>query len=62
MTTYSSFSIGIKAKNATRLASSLRNSGVLSGVPTIVINGKYKLNRTRDKELNIQNMFYLYDR
>jgi|TARA_B100001939_G_scaffold87686_1_gene75127 thiol:disulfide interchange protein DsbA len=62
MTMYSSFSVGIKAKNATRLVNNLGNSGVFSGVPTVVINGKYKLNRTRDTELNIQNMFYLYDR
>ena len=62
MSLFNSFSVGIKANNATRLVNNLSNSGIFVGVPTVVINGKYKLNRGRDTEVNIQNMFFLYDK
>ena len=62
MNLFNSFSVGIKANNATRLVNNLSNSGIFVGVPTVVINGKYKLNRGRDTEVNIQNMFFLYDK
>jgi hypothetical protein len=39
----------------------LANAGVLEGVPTIVINGKYKFRRTGDVQRNIDNMLFLYD-
>ena len=31
------------------------------GVPTIIINGKYKFRRTADFQKNIDNMLFLYD-
>ena len=61
MNVYNSFGIGIKAQNALRTVRSLANAGVLEGVPTIVINGKYKLRRTGDVQRNIDNMLFLYD-
>ena len=39
----------------------LANAGVLEGVPTIIINGKYKFRRTGDVQRNIDNMLFLYD-
>ncbi len=61
MNVYNSFGIGIKAKNALRTVMELGNAGVLEGVPTIVINGKYKFKRTADVQKNIDNMLFLYD-
>ena len=61
MNVYNSFGIGIKAQNALRTVRSLANAGVLEGVPTIVINGKYKFKRTADVQRNIDNMLFLYD-
>ena len=61
MNVYNSFGIGIKAQNALRTVRSLANAGVLEGVPTIVINGKYKFRRTGDVQRNIDNMLFLYD-
>ena len=61
MNVYNSFGIGIKAQNALRTVRSLANAGVLEGVPTIVINGKYKFRRTADVQRNIDNMLFLYD-
>ena len=61
MNVYNSFGIGIKAQNALRTVRSLGNAGVLEGVPTIVINGKYKFRRTADVQRNIDNMLFLYD-
>ena len=61
MNVYDSFGIGIKAQNALRTVRSLANAGVLEGVPTIVINGKYKFRRTGDVQRNIDNMLFLYD-
>ncbi len=61
MNIYNSFGIGIKAQNALRTVRSLANAGVLEGVPTIVINGKYKFRRTADVQRNIDNMLFLYD-
>ena len=61
MNVYNSFGIGIKAQNALRTVRNLADSGVLEGVPTIVINGKYKLRRTGDVQRNIDNMLFLYD-
>ena len=60
MNVYNSFGIGIKAQNALRTVRSLANAGVLEGVPTIVINGKYKFRRTGDVQRNIDNMLFLY--
>ena len=61
MNVYNSFGIGIKAQNALRTVRSLANAGVLEGVPTIVINGKYKFRRTGDVQRNIDNMLFLDD-
>ena len=61
MNVYNSFGIGIKAQNALRTVRALANAGVLEGVPTIVINGKYKFRRTGDVQRNIDNMLFLYD-
>ena len=61
MNVYNSFGIGIKANNALRTVRDLGNAGVLEGVPTIIINGKYKFRRTADVQKNIDNMLYLYD-
>jgi len=61
MNVYNSFGIGIKAKNALRKVRELGNAGVLEGVPTIIINGKYKFRRTADVQKNIDNMLFLYD-
>ena len=61
MNVYNSFGIGIKAQNALRTVRGLANAGVLEGVPTIVINGKYKFRRTGDVQRNIDNMLFLYD-
>ena len=61
MNVYNSFGTGIKAQNAIRTVRSLGNAGVLEGVPTIVINGKYKFRRTGDVQRNIDNMLFLYD-
>jgi thiol:disulfide interchange protein DsbA len=61
MNVYSSFGTGIKAKNALRTVRELGNAGVLEGVPTILINGKYKFRRTADAQKNISNMLFLYD-
>ena len=61
MNVYNSFVIGIKAQNALRTVRALANAGVLEGVPTIVINGKYKFRRTGDVQRNIDNMLFLYD-
>ena len=58
---YNSFGIGIKAQNALRTVRNLANAGVLEGVPTIIINGKYKFRRTGDVQRNIDNMLFLYD-
>ena len=61
MNVYNSFGIGIKAQNALRTVRGLANAGVLEGVPTIVINGKYKFRRTGDVQRNIDNKLFLYD-
>jgi len=61
MNVYNSFGIGIKATNALRKVRELGNAGVIEGVPTIIINGKYKFRRTADVQKNIDNMLFLYD-
>ena len=61
MNVYNSFGIGIKAKNALRKVRELSNAGVIEGVPTIIINGKYKFRRTVDVQKNIDNMLFLYE-
>ena len=61
MEVYNSFGVGLKSKNALRLVNSLANSGVFDGVPTVIVNGKYKVIRGRDVEKNILNIIYLSD-
>ena len=61
MQVYNSFGVGLKAKNALRLVNSLGNAGVFDGVPTVIVNGKYKVKRGRDIEKNILNIIYLSD-
>ena len=61
MEVYNSFGVGLKAKNALRLVNSLSNSGVFDGVPTVIVNGKYKVRRGRDIEKNISTIIYLSD-
>ena len=61
MEVFNSFGVGLKAKNALRLVNSLGNSGVFDGVPTVIVNGKYKVIRGRDVEKNIFNIIYLSD-
>ena len=51
----------LKAKNALRLVNSLGNAGAFDGVPTVIVNGKYKVIRGRDVEKNILNIIYLSD-
>ena len=61
MEVYGSFGVGLKAKNALRLVNSLGNAGSFDGVPTVIVNGKYKVIRGRDVEKNILNIIYLSD-
>jgi len=61
MEVYSSFGVGLKAKNAIRLVNSLGNAGVFDSVPTVIVNGKYKVIRGNDVEKNIFNIIYLSD-
>ena len=61
MDAYNSFGVGLKAKNALRLGKKLNDAGVFEGVPTVIVNGKYRVIRGRDVEKNIQNIIYLYD-
>ena len=43
MDTYKSFGVGLKAKNAIRLVNALGSAAVFDGVPTVIVNGKYKV-------------------
>ena len=61
MNVYSSFGIGIKAMNALRKVRELSSAGVMEGVPSIYINGRYKFKRSADVQNNINNMLSLYD-
>ena len=61
MYAFNSFGVGLKAKNALRLGKKLSDAGVFEGVPTVIVNGKYRVIRGRDVEKNIQNIIYLYD-
>ena len=62
MDTYKSFGVGLKAKNAIRLVNALGSAAVFDGVPTVIVNGKYKVIRGRDVEKNILNIIYLTDK
>ncbi len=62
MDTYRSFGVGLKAKNAIRLVNALGSAAVFDGVPTVIVNGKYKVIRGRDVEKNILNIIYLTDK
>jgi hypothetical protein len=57
MEVYSSFGVGLKAKNAIRLVNSLGNAGVFDSVPTVIVNGKYKVIRGNDVEKIYSTLF-----
>ena len=55
-----SFSVNSKAKQMKKNQTDLTNRGVLSGVPTLVVNGKYRINNREldrnDVEKDLNNL------
>ena len=61
--TFNSFGIQIKARNAINIPRKLVNAGVdFTGVPTVVVNGVYLVNRQRDTSKEIETILYLLER
>lgn len=61
--TFNSFGIQMKARNAINIPRKLVNAGVdFTGVPTVVVNGVYLVNRQRDTSKEIETILYLLDR
>ena len=53
----------MKARNAINIPRKLVNAGVdFTGVPTVVVNGVYLVNRQRDTSKEIETILYLLER